>query len=81
MKKTKRIFNVKAKPVDKRPSLMISLNASSVLYKLVDNFFNDGTKIDDMYKPAIESLENKIENFNKLEWEQKVILLDMILKL
>mgnify|MGYP003654414165 FL=1 len=80
MKKTKRIFNVK-KPVDKRPSLMISLNASSVLYKLVDNFFNDGTKIDDMYKPAIESLENKIENFNKLEWEQKVILLDMILKL
>lgn len=81
MKKTKRKFNIKATPLDKRPDLMISLNGSSLLYKMVDNFFNDKSKIDEMYHPAIASLENKIENFNKLEWEQKVILLDIILKL
>lgn len=80
MKKTKRKFNVKTKPLDKRPDLMISLNASSLLYKMVNNFFSDKSKIDEMYHPAIASLENKIENFNKLEWEQKVMLLDIILK-
>tara|TARA_R110002012_G_scaffold242284_2_gene416618 strand:- start:320 stop:565 length:246 start_codon:yes stop_codon:yes gene_type:complete len=81
MKKSKRKFNIKVKPSDKRPDLMISLNGSSMLYKIVDNFFNDGSKIDDMYRPVVNRLEHSIENFNKLEWETKVILLDVILKL
>mgnify|MGYP003667730467 CR=1 FL=1 len=81
MKKTKKKFNVKANPLDKRPDLMISLNASSLLYKMVNNFFSDNSKIDNMYRPVVNRLEHSIENFNKLEWETKVILLDVILKL
>ena len=77
MKKTKkRKFKVK----QSRPDLTISVNASSMLYKLVDNFFGNSMH-DSQCAGAKRILESKIERYNKLGWEDKVVLLNIVLKL
>lgn len=72
----KRIFNVK----QNRPDLCISINSKSMLFKLVDNFFVDSLN-DPECASAKKILESKIERYNDLGWEDKVILLNIVLKL
>ena len=75
MKKTKKKFRVKTP----RPNLSISINAQSMLYKMIDLFFCD--EKDKQCIWAKEKLIEKVENYNKLEWEDRVILLNIVLKL
>ena len=76
-KKTKkRTFNVK----QDRPDLVISLNAKSMLYSIVDNFFVHSMDNEEC-AGAKRILESKIEGYNKLGWEDKVVLLNIVLKL
>ena len=76
----KRKFKI-MKPIEpSRPNMTISLNAKSMLYKLLENSLSGG-EIEDKYKSSIERLEHEIENFNSLQWEKKIIILNLILKM
>ena len=77
----KRKFRI-MKPIEpSRPNMTISLNAKSMLYKLLENSLSGGGEIEDKYKSSIERLEHEIENFNSLQWEKKIIILNLILKM
>jgi len=78
MKKTKKRFNViyklpSGKEWTSKPDLKCSLNTMSMLYKLVDNY-----NLDIITK---SKLEEKIGDMNNMNFEDRILLLDLILKM
>tara|TARA_R110001632_G_scaffold8486_3_gene33598 strand:+ start:145 stop:381 length:237 start_codon:yes stop_codon:yes gene_type:complete len=78
MKKTKKRFNVvyklpSGKEWSSRPDLKCSINVMSMLYKLVDNY--------NLQPLVVKKLEEKIASINEMNFEERILLLDLILKL
>jgi len=78
MKKTKKRFNViyklpSGKEWSSKPDLKCSINVMSMLYKLVENY--------NLPPSAVKILEEKIASINEINFDKRILLLDLILKM